>query len=133
LHANRLDTARRGEKIARGGEMRAVKFVKRRAVASRALREKQRRATREHSLRHRRVSGGDRPPPMAICKDGFLQPRESGDDWPRLDFTLGEEADGLDAAKRQYVEPRNMIRGNQTRPLRRRGAIHDDFQADKCG
>jgi hypothetical protein len=113
--------------------MRAVKFAKRRAVAGRAFREKQHGAAREHSLRHCGVGAGDCPSPFAIHENGFLQPRESGDDRPGFDFTLGEETDGLDAAKHHYVEPRKMICDNQKRPLRRRGALRDDIQAKQGG
>ena len=115
-------------KVARGGEMRAVKFVQRRAVAGRALREKQHRAAHKHSPRHRRVGGGDRPPPLAIHENGFLQSREIGDDRPRFDFTLGEKAGGLETAKHHYVEPRNMVGDNKTWPLRRRDALRENMK-----
>jgi hypothetical protein len=63
---------------------------------------------------------------LAIHKNGFLQSREMGDDRPRFDFTLGEKAGGLDAAKHHYIEPRNMIGDNKTRPLWRRDALYEN-------
>jgi hypothetical protein len=50
-----------------------------------------------------------------------------------LDFALGEEADGLDAAQRQYIEPRNMIRGEKPRPLWRRDLLRENTQSQQPG
>src|SRR3546814_15708235 len=63
-------------------------------------------------------------PPLALDKDGALQPRQQAEERPVIDLLLGDEAGRQRGRADDDVEPRDMVADE---PRQRRGRTHTDL------
>src|SRR3546814_13824773 len=59
-------------------------------------------------------------PPLALDKDGALQPRQQAEERPVIDLLLGDEAGRQRGREDDDVEPRDMVADEQRRRRGRR-------------